>query len=45
MPDRNALNEWIDLLNDSYLSCLIEVAAVLLADQCGLDVESWTEAD
>ena len=40
MTDRARLQEWLDLLDDDYLPCLIEVAAVLVADQYGLLHES-----
>jgi hypothetical protein len=42
--DRQALTDWMELLDDRYLECLIEVAAVLLADQCGFDISPWTES-
>jgi hypothetical protein len=37
--DRQALCDWTSLLDERYVECLIEVAAVLLADQYGFDVE------
>ena len=41
MTDLQRLQEWLILLDDSYLPCLIEVAAVLVADQYGVVDEGW----
>ncbi len=39
--DLNRLLEWTELLDDDRLACLVEIAAVLAADQIGV----YTEAD
>lgn len=36
MDDIERLNDLVSLLDNNSLSCLVEVAAVLLADQYGL---------
>lgn len=36
MTDRERLLEWTDLLDDDRLACLVEIAAVLAADQIGV---------
>jgi hypothetical protein len=33
--------QWAELLDDDFLACLVEVAAVLAADQCGLVDPDW----
>ena len=43
MTERQRLSEWIAVLDDTYVACLVEVAAVLFADQCGVDVSPWAE--
>jgi hypothetical protein len=45
MTERQRLSEWIAMLDDTYVACLIEVAAVLFADQCGVDIGAWTDCD
>ena len=35
------LMQWAELLNDDFLACLVEVAAVLVADQSGLTDPDW----
>jgi hypothetical protein len=39
--DRQRLEEWVVLLNDDILACLVEVAAVMAADQMGLADPNW----
>jgi hypothetical protein len=41
MTDRQRLQEWLALLDDAYLPCLVEVAAVLVADQHGMLADDW----
>jgi hypothetical protein len=36
MNDRERLQDWIELLDDDRLTCLVEIAAVLAADQMGV---------
>jgi hypothetical protein len=36
MTDLERLLEWTDLLDDDRLACLVEIAAVLAADQIGV---------
>lgn len=36
MTDLERLLEWTDLLDDDRLACLVEIAAVLAADQMGV---------
>lgn len=36
MTDLERLLEWTDLLDDDRLACLVEIAAVLVADQMGV---------
>ena len=43
MTDRQALFEWLGLLDDDYIQCLIEVAGVLFADQNGIDIAPWLD--
>ena len=35
------LMQWAELLDDDFLACLVEVAAVLAADQNGLTDPDW----
>jgi hypothetical protein len=41
MTDRERLEEWLALLDEAYLPCLIEVAAILVADQHGMLIDEW----
>lgn len=41
MSDIERLNEWAELLDAPALACLVEVAAVLVADQHGLISPDW----
>jgi hypothetical protein len=36
MTDLQRLLEWTDLLDDDRLACLVEIAALLAADQIGV---------
>ena len=39
MSDWDRLSEWVSLLDDSRLACLVEIAAVLASDQMGVYVD------
>lgn len=41
MTDMERLLEWASLLDKDFLACLVEVAAVLAADQQGLISPDW----
>lgn len=45
MTDRQRLEEWLALLDETYLPCLVEVAAVLVADQHGLLPNDWEQSE
>lgn len=36
MTEAERLLEWVELLDEPAIACLVEVAAILLADQYGL---------
>jgi hypothetical protein len=38
VADRETLIGWIWLLDNDFIECLIEVADILFADQCGLEI-------
>ena len=40
VSDWDRLSEWVSFLDDSRLACLVEIAAVLAADQIGVYSES-----